>query len=453
MIAEFARTYGLWSYAAIAGVAALVTVLAVPVCRVVALSRGYVVAPDERRAHGTPTPHIGGGAMYLGFITAVTVAWLSGWFDAVFSDSTEPLALVLAATVAYLVGLVDDIRELSPPAKLAGLIVVGTLLFFGGISIIWFRIPFFDLLALSLDLSYVITILWVLGLANAVNFIDGLDGLAAGIVGIGAFAFLLYSLRLVSVGLLLESNIGPLTASMVFGICLGFLPWNTHPAKIFMGDGGSLLLGCMMAASTMAVGGRTNDPFSGQTFFFYAPLVIPLVILGVPVLDTAFAIIRRASRRRGLATADRDHLHHRLIRMGHGHRRAVAILWAWTALLSGFVLWPVYNEGRGDAIVPAGVMGLAALLFVSLKPGFGREIDESSREVDEADRGTSSPGTEATMPALASSGHEEQQEAEGGDRVVISIADHVRARAGRGQPATRRSTRTVSVPNEDVDAR
>lgn len=357
------------SYLVIAAVAALVTVLTVPIFRVIASSRGLMVEPDERRAHAIATPAIGGGAMYFGFLVAFAVAWATGWFDESFRNSTEPLAVVLAATVAYLVGLIDDVRELSAPAKTAGLIVVGGLLFAGGVSIIWFRIPFLELLLLSLDLSFLITVLWVIGMANAVNMIDGLDGLAAGIVAIGSGAFFLYAMQLRRVDLLLAGNIGPLVAVVVLGICVGFLPWNVHPARIFMGDGGALLLGTLMAASTMAVGGRTPDPFSGQTFFFYAPIVIPFVILGVPILDTAFAIIRRATRRQGLATADRDHLHHRLIRMGHGHRRAVAILWAWTALLSGLVLWPVYNAGSGDAVVPVGVLGLAVLLYVSLRPG------------------------------------------------------------------------------------
>jgi UDP-GlcNAc:undecaprenyl-phosphate/decaprenyl-phosphate GlcNAc-1-phosphate transferase len=357
------------SYLVIAAVAALVTVLTVPIFRVIASTRGLMVEPDERRAHAIATPAIGGGAMYFGFLVAFAVAWATGWFDESFRGSTEPLAVVLAATVAYLVGLIDDVRELSAPAKTAGLIVVGGLLFAGGVSIIWFRIPFLELLLLSLDLSFLVTVLWVIGMANAVNMIDGLDGLAAGIVAIGSGAFFLYAMQLRRVDLLLAGNIGPLVAVVVLGICVGFLPWNVHPARIFMGDGGALLLGTLMAASTMAVGGRTPDPFSGQTFFFYAPIVIPFVILGVPILDTAFAIIRRATRRQGLATADRDHLHHRLIRMGHGHRRAVAILWAWTALLSGLVLWPVYNAGSGDAVVPAGVLGLAVLLYVSLRPG------------------------------------------------------------------------------------
>jgi UDP-GlcNAc:undecaprenyl-phosphate GlcNAc-1-phosphate transferase len=343
-----------------------------------------MVAPDERRAHATPTATLGGGAMYLGFVAGFALAWYSGWFPGLFDDSTEPYGVLAAATLAYIVGAIDDIRELSAPAKTAGLVLVGTLLVLGGTNIFWFRVPFFDLFLLGPDFSYLLTVFWVLGMSNAVNFIDGLDGLAAGIMGIGAIAFFLYAIELGNAGVLSESSIGPLIAAIVFGICLGFLPWNVHPAKIFMGDGGALLLGCLMAASTIAVGGRTEESFSGQAFFFYAPLAIPFVILGVPMVDTAFAIIRRASRRQGLATADRDHLHHRLIRMGHGHRRSVFILWAWTALLSAFVLWPVYNEGRGDAIVPIGLVGMAILLFLSLQPGLNRGEDDLDDSVDDA---------------------------------------------------------------------
>jgi UDP-GlcNAc:undecaprenyl-phosphate GlcNAc-1-phosphate transferase len=155
---------------------------------------------------------------------------------------------------------------------------------------------------------------------------------------------------------------------ITLGICLGFLPYNFHPARIFMGDCGALLLGLLMAASTMSVGGSTDAEFSGSSYFFFAPLFIPLVILGVPIIDTAFAIVRRATRRAGVATADKEHLHHRLMRLGHGQRRSVLILWAWTALLSGMVLYPTYT-GRGDALVPIGIAGLGLALFTVFHPG------------------------------------------------------------------------------------
>jgi UDP-GlcNAc:undecaprenyl-phosphate GlcNAc-1-phosphate transferase len=212
-------------------------------------------------------------------------------------------------------------------------------------------------------------VLWVVGMANAVNLIDGLDGLAAGIVGIAAGAFALYSSELFDMGLLpnASNSISPLIAVIVLGMCAGFLPFNFHPAKIFMGDGGALLLGLLMASSTLLVGGQTAESTSGTTFFFFAPLFIPFLILGVPIFDTAFAIFRRASRRTGVAVADKDHLHHRLMRLGHGQTRSVLILWAWTAALSGLALWPVYSE-RGNGLVPFGVLALAIALYTVLHP-------------------------------------------------------------------------------------
>lgn len=393
----------LTSYLLVAGAGFLATVATVPLFLWLSNRLGLLVAPDTRRQHERPTSALGGGAMYLGFVAAFVFAWQSGRFDAVFHSSTEPWGVLACATAAYLVGALDDVIELSPPAKLAGTIVAAGLLAAGGVSIVWFRIPFLDLFPLSYDLAFVATVIWVLGMTSAVNFIDGLDGLAAGIMGIGATAFLLYGLRLGQPGvdLLSEGNVGPLVAAAVLGICTGFLPWNVFPARIFMGDGGALLLGALMASSTIAVGGRTPNPYSGQTFFFYAPLAIPLVILGVPMLDTAFAILRRARSGKGVATADKDHLHHRLVRLGHGHRRTVWILWAWTALLSAFVLYPTYNEGQGDAIVPLGVGAAALVLFTLFRPGF--RLDSSIRRVTDRRRQRHAVplGLAAAPPALA----------------------------------------------------
>jgi UDP-GlcNAc:undecaprenyl-phosphate GlcNAc-1-phosphate transferase len=223
-------------------------------------------------------------------------------------------------------------------------------------------------------------------MANVVNLIDGLDGLAGGIVAIASATFLLYALQLGNEGLLDPNNPGALWSCITLGVCVGFLPHNVHPARIFMGDGGALLLGLLMAASTMSVGGRTTAEFSGQAFFFFAPIFIPLVILGVPVLDTLFAIARRAVKRSAVSGADKEHLHHRLMRMGHGHRRSVLILWLWTALLSAFVLYPTYT-GEGDAIVPIGVAALLLGLFSMFHPrwrGAVAEVDEAELDAIEA---------------------------------------------------------------------
>jgi UDP-GlcNAc:undecaprenyl-phosphate GlcNAc-1-phosphate transferase len=220
-------------------------------------------------------------------------------------------------------------------------------------------------------------------MANAVNLIDGLDGLAAGIVAIASGSFFLYGHKLMTadVGVINPDNPSPLVAIIVAGICLGFLPHNFNPARIFMGDGGALMLGGLMAASTMLVGGQTSVEFSGQVFFFFAPLLIPFFVMGVPIIDTAFAIVRRARKRAGVSEADKDHLHHRLMRLGHGHRRSVVILWLWSLLLSLFVLYPVYT-GEGDAIVPVAVGALALVLLTFFHPGTRRARAEEAAEAE-----------------------------------------------------------------------
>jgi UDP-GlcNAc:undecaprenyl-phosphate GlcNAc-1-phosphate transferase len=349
--------------------AALVTLVSTPLFRRLSFAIGAVQAPDARRVHTQPTALLGGAAILLGFLAGLGVAWQADRFQLAFRASTVPLGVALAAVVIFAVGQVDDLREVSPPAKIAGTVLAGSILSIAGVSILFFRIPFAGLLSLSPDMSALLTVIWVIGMSTAINYVDGLDGLAAGIVAIGAAALLLYCERLMGVGAIGPDNAGPIIAAATFGACLGFLPHNFHPAKIFMGDAGALLLGLLMAAATIAVGGNTDAQFSGQTFFFFAPLFIPLVILGVPIIDTAFSIVRRARRGTGVTVADKDHLHHRLMRLGHGQRRSVLILWAWTVLLSAIVLFPTYNVGRGDPYIPAAIAVLALILYTWFGPG------------------------------------------------------------------------------------
>ena len=358
-------------YGIVFAVAVGVTYLLVPLVRRAAVRFGAVVYPDERRVHTSPTPTLGGTAMFVAFLAAMAVASQLSGFRPVFQDSSEPWGVMVAALVIFGTGFLDDVREVSASAKVAGKVLAACTLGLAGVTMFYFRIPFADFVVLSPDLGFLVTVLWVVGMANAVNLIDGLDGLAAGVVAIAALAFFLYANRLSDAGLLAPDNIGPLVATIACGVSLGFLPHNVHPAKIFMGDAGAMLLGLLMASTTLVVGGRTADQFSGQTYFFFAPLFIPFFILGVPMLDTAFAIVRRAARRAALSQADKEHLHHRLMRLGHGQRRSVVILWAWTAVLSGVVLFPTYTN-RGNAIVPAAVAGLGVALFTLFHPGVRR---------------------------------------------------------------------------------
>ena len=372
-------------YLFIGVIAALVTFIATPFVVKLATRMNWVVEPDERRVHKVPTPDVGGIAMFLGFIVALAIAWKMGRFSPVFDNNSEPLGVLLAAIVIFATGLIDDIREISSPAKVTGTVIAGLVLVYFGATMFYFRVPFLDVFVLSNDWIPLITILWLMGMSQAVNLIDGLDGLAAGIVAIAAASFFLYSRRLDDLGALAQPNMGPLIAIIALGVCLGFLPHNFNPAKIFMGDSGALFLGLLMAVSTSVVGGRA-DPNSqtytpGQTYFFLAPLFIPLFILGVPILDTLFAIIRRAVKRQGVATADKGHLHHRLMNLGHGQRRSVLILWLWTTILSGFVLYPIFTKAQ-TALIPIGTAAIALSLYTVLHPEVRRVRRQSRHEVE-----------------------------------------------------------------------
>jgi UDP-GlcNAc:undecaprenyl-phosphate/decaprenyl-phosphate GlcNAc-1-phosphate transferase len=348
------------------------------VARRLAVRFSLVVMPDERRVHERPTPTAGGAAMFLAFLAAMVVASQLKQFHAVFRGNSEPLGVVLGAAVIVAVGLVDDLREVSAPAKTSGQVLAGTILYFSGLTMLFFKVPFVGFIGLSPDLAPLMTVLWVVGMANAINLIDGLDGLAAGIVAIAAGGFFLYSHQLLRNGNITVDNSGPLVAAICLGLCLGFLPHNFHPARIFMGDAGAMLLGLLMAASTLSVVGQTDDAFNGRTYFTFAPIFIPFFILGIPMLDTAFAIVRRAGRRGSPARADKDHLHHRLMRLGHGQRRSVLILWVWTALLSGLVLYPTFTK-HGSALIPVAVLALGVGLYTLFAPS-GRRIATVSND-------------------------------------------------------------------------
>jgi UDP-GlcNAc:undecaprenyl-phosphate GlcNAc-1-phosphate transferase len=303
-------------------------------------------------------------------------------FREMFAGNSEPVGLLLGAGVMFATGALDDLIEVSPPAKLAGQVLAASLLWWFGIVMFFFRTPFnlfhTGVVVLSPDLQPLVTAAWVVLLTNAVNLIDGLDGLAAGVVGIAGFALFLFADRLFKAGYLGGDNIAPLVAIIIVGVCLGFLPFNWNPAKIIMGDAGALFLGVLLAVPTITIGGRTDFAFSGNTYFFFAPLAIPVIILGVPILDVVFSFFRRLIKRQHWHQADAGHLHHRLMRLGHGPRRTVAMLWTWTALLSAVALVPTYTN-EGNAVVPFLVAGLALLLFAVFHPGANRDRRQKER--------------------------------------------------------------------------
>lgn len=382
-------------YAVVFAVAALTTLLLTPLVRKLAVRIGAIVPPNARGVHTKPMPTLGGAAMFVGFLAAMAVASQVRQFSEMFDGTSEPAGLMLGAGVMFAVGALDDLREVSPPAKLAGMVLAGSLLSLFGVSMLFFRVPFAgqNTLVLSPDLAPLVTVIVVVVFANAINLIDGLDGLAAGIVIIAASALFLYSDRLFKDGFLEGNNIAPLVAVIAVGICVGFLPYNFNPARIFMGDAGALFLGLLLATTTITIGGRADYQYPGTTYFFYAPLFIPIVILGVPIVDTAFSLVRRVVKGKSFAVADKDHMHHRLMRLGHGPRRTVVILWLWTALLSGLALLPTYTQtGNLNALVPLGVFALALVLYAFLVPSWRNRGDgRGEDDADGADSGADPP--------------------------------------------------------------
>ena len=358
------------SYVIVMLIGAVVTALANRPARVISLRVGYVAQPDERKVHQKVTPYGGGAAMLVGFCVALVAAEAMPILRTVMTSSHEMLGVLLATGVIFVVGVADDFRDMSAPAKVAGQFLTASILYFSGVTMYQLKLPFAGFIVLGPSVLPLITAAWVFVLCNAVNLIDGLDGLAAGIVAIASGTLCVYGLRLEDLGLLPITNVGPLVAALTCGICLGFLRDNFHPAKLFMGDAGSLMLGLLMSASTMVIGGRT-PPASGVTFFFFAPLLIPVFILGVPLLDAVWAFVRRTARGQGFHTPDKNHIHHRLMRVGHGHRRTVIILWAWTALLCGFVLVPLFQPGF-NVVIPFGIALLIIGLFTWFSPLLNR---------------------------------------------------------------------------------
>ncbi len=371
--------------------AAVVTAILTPLVERYARKRDWMAEPDERRAHPVPTPNVGGIAFIGGLVAALLLAWRMDRFSLVISGNSELIGVVLAALLIAALGFADDIRDLSAPMKVTGVVVVALVLVWFGVTMFYFRVPFLDVFVLSYYWVPLFTVLWLLGMMNAVNLIDGLDGLAAGIVAIGAGSFFIYSQDLTAGNLLPQPNIGPLVAIIAVGVCLGFLPYNFNPARIFMGDSGALLLGLLMAVATSVVGGRADpdtQSANGQTYFFLAPIFISLLVLAVPIVDVIFALVRRTASGRSVAEADMGHLHHRLIQLGHGPRRAVVILWGWAALFSTVVLFSALYS-TGSALVLLVLAGTALSLFTVLHPRLRRDddrmYDDHEAQVHESD--------------------------------------------------------------------
>jgi UDP-GlcNAc:undecaprenyl-phosphate GlcNAc-1-phosphate transferase len=329
-----------------AGAAAVVT----PLVRYLAVRFGAIDRPSDRKVHPKPTPTLGGVAIWVAMLAGLGTAYLMPAFRGLFAVSSEPLGVALAGTVILALGAVDDIRDLPVPAKLAGQILAAGILLLNGVQLVYFWFPGLGVVSLGPDLAVPLTLVWVLAVVNAVNLIDGLDGLAAGVVAIAAGAFFWYASPAGQ-----PAFGGPSPAALLSlvaaGAALGFLPYNFNPARIFMGDSGSMLLGLILGAATVSGVGRTDAPTNFSDFAALAiPVGIPLLVLAVPLVDVFLAIVRRMRRGRPVTRPDKEHIHHRLLEIGHSHRQAVLLMYLWSSLLAGAALLITFVRSRALAL-------------------------------------------------------------------------------------------------------
>ncbi|WP_130333007.1 undecaprenyl/decaprenyl-phosphate alpha-N-acetylglucosaminyl 1-phosphate transferase [Streptomyces sp. BK022] len=399
-------------------ITAAVTYLLTGPVRKFAIVAGAMPEIRARDVHREPTPRLGGIAMFFGLCAGLLVADHLENLNEVFAKSNEPRALLSGAALIWLIGVLDDKFEIDALIKLGGQMIAAGVMVVQGLTILWLPVPGVGLVAVTQWQGTLLTVALVVITINAVNFVDGLDGLAAGMVCIATAAFFMYAYR-IWYGYGIEAAApATLFAAILMGMCLGFLPHNMHPARIFMGDSGSMLIGLVLAGSAISVTGQIDPDrlnlFSGserstvhQMVPAYIPLLLPLSIIAIPAADLVLAIVRRTWRGQSPFAADRGHLHHRLLEIGHSHSRAVLIMYFWSALIGFGVL--AYSVNSASMWIVLGVVFLSAVgLVMLLLPRFTphaprwaqrfvppryRRYPEPSEAVEEA--ATDSAGTPA----------------------------------------------------------
>ncbi len=318
-------------------VAAGVTYLLSGLARRLAFRYNAVAMVRDRDVHTKPIPYFGGISMWFGLSAALLVAaqlpWLGG-FPLVTHDAG---AVLFAGGLICAVGVMDDMVELNALAKIAGQLLAAGVVVLNGVKVYWIPLPD-AIVSLDDGTSIALTVVFIFVAVNAINLIDGLDGLAAGVVAIGAGAFFAYAYLLSYEQELVRATTSSLITIATVGVCLGFLPYNIHRARMFMGDSGAMLLGFLLATALISLTGQIDpsklDSFGWSAFAAYVPLLLPLAVLALPVLDLVLAYVRRTLAGKLWYQADKQHLHHRMLNLGHSHGAAVALLWLWTALVA-----------------------------------------------------------------------------------------------------------------------
>ncbi len=365
--------------------AAVITYLATGLVRVVATRTGAVAVPRARDVHAIPTPRLGGVGIFIGVLAAIVVAQQLPALTRGFAYTHDMDAVVVAGFVIVAVGVIDDRWGLDALTKFVGQLTAAGVLVLMGVSWTVVPVPFGGIGTVVLDplQSGLLTVAITVATINAINFVDGLDGLAAGLAFIAALAILLFS-----IGLLRDqggdvSYYPPaLIAVSLAGACLGFLPHNFQPARIFMGDSGSMLIGLMLATASTSASGRVAIYAYGPAdiFTLLSPLILVAAVMFVPMLDMALAVIRRTRAGVGFYTPDKMHLHHRLLELGHSQRRVVLVIYLWVAVLAFSVA--ASTVFSVTIVAPALAAGLVIALIATVVPRMRRRlVDAQPRKV------------------------------------------------------------------------
>jgi UDP-GlcNAc:undecaprenyl-phosphate GlcNAc-1-phosphate transferase len=357
------------------GIALGVTYLFASIARMLADHFGAVAQVRDRDVHARPTPYFGGIAMLAGlwaaYLTATHLPFLSRSEESVFGDAR---AVLIGGSAICLVGVIDDLFELDALSKLAGQVFAGVLVVALGVKFFYLPLPG-SVFGLDQVQSAIFTVLLIVGTANAVNFVDGLDGLAAGMVAIGAFAFFIYAFLLAVENGESRAIAGALLSVALAGVCIGILPHNFFPARMFIGDSGSMLVGFVLACSSITLTGQfpatsfVEGIGGGQANFLASllPLILPVAMLMVPFADLLLAVIRRTRSGRSPFSPDKLHLHHRLLEIGHTHRNAVLVMYSVAALVAfGTVALSLISGWLSIAVVA--VLAALTAVFLFLVP-------------------------------------------------------------------------------------
>ncbi|PRQ12335.1 undecaprenyl-phosphate alpha-N-acetylglucosaminyl 1-phosphate transferase [Corynebacterium sp. 13CS0277] len=351
-------------------VACVITYLATGVVRSAVVRSGRLMEIRERDVHDMPKPRLGGVAMYTGFVAAVLLADQLPALTRGFKPVTPEMdAVVWGAFIIVAVGAIDDLVELDAATKLIGQILGALTMSLMGLSWTFIYIPFANTtVVLDQFQSVAWTTLFAVIVMNAINFVDGLDGLAAGLGGISGMALLAFSVIILNdQGGTVAAYPPAIIGAALLGICAGFLPHNFEPSRIFMGDSGAMLLGLLLAAASTSASGKINMALYGgaDTVGLMVPLLVVLGAFSIPVTDLVMAVVRRTKNGRSPFSADKMHLHHRLLELGHTHRRVVLVLYAWMlALAMGTVSFAAFPSYVAALILLGGIIVAAALTAI-----------------------------------------------------------------------------------------